>query len=218
MSGAVTELLEAPGPRPRPGLPLPLRRAAELLALMAVPTALGLVVRNADARPVATVLFHYSPDRFVQGRVWTLPLSGLVPPKLTNLGPNTIAMTIILVPYVLLRGAGRTVGRFFAGHVLATLAVAVLVLPGAAVGWQFASDVARAPDFGVSAGLAAIAGAMVVVVWRRRGRVAGVVVLVAVFGFFASRLLVTGSLSHYLSESEHVVAALTGICLEGALA
>jgi hypothetical protein len=217
MTSAVVGVPEVPAPQARRGLPR-LRRVGGLVALMAVPTALGLVARNADARPVATVLFHYSPDRFVHGWVWTLPLSGLVPPKLTNLGPNTIAMAIILVPYVLLRGAWRTVGRFFAGHVLATLAVAALVLPGAAVGWRFASDVAHAPDFGVSAGLAAVAGAMVVVVWRRWGWVAGFAVLVAVFGFFASRLLVPGSLSHYMSESEHVVAACAGICIEAAFA
>lgn len=204
--------ISPPGTHAR--LPRWLRRVAGLLALMAVPTALGLFARNAGAASVATVLFHYSPDRFVHGWVWTLPLSGLVPPKLTNLGPNTIAMTIILVPYVLLRGAWRTVGRFFAGHVLATLAVAAVVLPGAAIGWRFASDIARAPDFGVSAGLAAVAGAMVVVSWRRRGRVAGIATLVAVFGFFAWRLLVAGPLSHYLSESEHVFAALAGIGVE----
>src|SRR5262245_66616381 len=97
---------------------------------MAVPTALGLVVRNADARPVAMVLFHYSPDRFVQGRVWTLPLSGLVPPKLTNLGPNTIAMTIHLGPYVLLRSAWRAVLRLFARPVLSLPALADLWPPG----------------------------------------------------------------------------------------
>jgi hypothetical protein len=218
VTGAVAGVGGVPAPGTHWRLPLPLRRISALLALMAVPTALGLIARNADTRPLATMLSHYSPERFIHGRVWTLPLSGLVPPNLANLGPNTIAMTITLVPYVLLRGAWRTVGRFFAGHVLATLAVAALVLPGAAIGWRFASEVARAPDFGVSAGLAAIAGAMVVVVWRRRGRVAGVVVLVAVFGFFAWRLLVTGPLSHYLSESEHVVAALAGIGVEVAFA
>ena len=204
-----TAVAGVPGAPPRLSL-----RVAGLLALIAVPTALGLVARNADARPVSTLLFHYSPDRFIHGRVWTLVLSGLVPPKLSNLGPNTIVMTLILVPYVLLRGAGRAVGRFFAGHVLATLAVAALVLPGAMVGWGFASDVARAPDYGVSAGLATIAGALGVVVWRRRGPVAGILLLVGVFGFFASRLLVTGALSHYLSESEHVIAAGVGIVLE----
>ena len=110
MTTAVAGVNDAP---PRLSL-----RVAGLLALILVPTALGLVARNADARPVSTLLFHYSPDRFIHGRVWTLVLSGLVPPKLSNLGPNTIMMTLILVPYVLLRGAGRAVGRFFAGHVL----------------------------------------------------------------------------------------------------
>jgi hypothetical protein len=68
--------------------------------------------------------------------------------------------------------------------------------------------------YGVSAGLATIAGALGVVVWRRWGPVAGTLLLVGVFGFFASRLLVTGALSHYLSESEHVIAAGVGIVLE----
>jgi CheY-like chemotaxis protein len=55
--------------------------------------------------------------------------------------------------------------------------------------------VARAPDYGVSAGLATIAGALGVVVWRRLGPVAGILLLVGVFGFFAPRLLVTGALA-----------------------
>ncbi len=195
-------------------LRVPWRRLVGLVAMIGLPTALGVVARHPDARPATTMLFHYSPDRFVHGRVWTLVLSGLLPPKVGSVGPTTIAMTLILVPYVVLRGAWRAAGRFLGGHVVATLAVAALVLPGAALGWQFATDVARAPDYGVSAGLAGVAGAMGVVLWRHRGPIAATALLAVVFGFFVSQLVATSSLGHHLSESEHLAAAAVGVILE----
>jgi hypothetical protein len=195
-------------------LRVPWRRLAALVAMIGLPTALGVVARHPDARPATTLLFHYSPDRLVHGRVWTLVLSGLLPPKLGSVGPTTIAMTLILVPYVVLRGAWRAMGRFLGGHVVATLAVAALVLPGAALGWRFATDVTRAPDYGVSAGLAGVAGAMGVVLWRRRWPIPAGVLLAGVCGFFVYQLLATNSLVHHLSESEHLIAATVGIVLE----
>jgi hypothetical protein len=189
-------------------------RVAGLLALIGVPTVLGLAVRHVATRSLVIALFHYSADRFVHGRVWTLVLSGLLPPNPNNVGPTTIVMTAVLVPYVLLRGPWRAVGRFLAGHVVATLAVAALVLPAAAVGSGEAATVARTPDFGVSAGLAAVAGAMVIVLWRRQGPIAGGVLLAGVMGLFAVRFLTTASLGHHLAESEHVIAAAVGLVLE----
>src|SRR5262249_50085469 len=104
--------------------------------------------------------------------------------------------------------------RFLAGHVGATLAVAAIVLPAAALGSSSAAAVARAPDFGVSAGLAAVAGALVVVVWRRAGPVPGGLLLAGIVGFFVVPLLLTTSLGHHLSETEHLIAAGLGIVLE----
>lgn len=193
---------------------VPWARVGGLLVVIGVPTMLGLVVHDLGTRSLAVALFHYSPDRLLRGRVWTLVLSGLLPPKLGNIGPTTIMMTAVLVPYVLLRGSWRAIGRFFAGHVGATLAVAVLVLPAAALGSGEAAKVARAPDFGVSAGLAAVAGAMVVVLWRRRGPIAGGLLAVGVVGFFAFHLLTTASLGHHLAETEHLVAVAVGIVVE----
>jgi hypothetical protein len=189
-------------------------RLAALTAMIGIPTAAGVVARHPGARPVTTMLFHYSPDRLLHGRVWTLVLSGLLPPKIGSVGPTTIAMTLVLVPYVLLRGAWRAAGRFLGGHVVATLVVAGLVLPGSALGWRFASDVSRAPDYGVSAGLAGVAGAIGVVLWRRRGSLAAGVFLAALFGFFVYQLAATSSLGHHLAESEHLTAAAVGVLLE----
>ena len=73
---------------------------------------------------------------------------------------------------------------------------------------------ARSPDFGVSAGLAAVAGALVVVAWRRVSPVAGGLLLAGVVGFFVVHLLTTTSLGHHLSETEHLIAAGIGIVLE----
>ena len=215
MTGAVTGMHGLDGPR-RTTLPsrVPWTRLAGLSAIIAVPTVLGLVVRDLGSGALVTTLFHYSPDRFIGGQVWTLVLSGLLPPKLDSIGLNTIVMTIVLVPYVVVRGPWRTVGRFLAGHVGATLAVAAIVLPAAAFGSSGAAAVARSPDFGISAGLAGVAGALVVVVWRRVSPAAGGLLFAAVFGFFAVHLLATTSLGHHLSETEHLIAAGLGIVLE----
>ena len=215
MTGAVTGMHELPTPaRTRAPSGVPWTRVAGLLAFIAVPTLLGLVVRDLGSGALVTTLFHYSPDRFIGGKVWTLVLSGVLPPKLDSIGDNTIVMTIVLVPYVLVRGPWRAVGRFVAGHIGATLAVAAVVLPAAALGSGDAAVVARAPDFGVSAGLAAVAGALVVVVWRRLGPVPGGLLLAGVVGFFVGHLLMTTSLGHHLSETEHLIAAGVGIVLE----
>ena len=215
MTGAV---VDAHDPRVHPHATrlsrVPWSRVGGLLVVIGVPTVLGLVVRDLGTRSLAVALFHYSPERLLHGRVWTLPLSGLLPPKVGNIGPTTIMTTAVLVPYVLLRGPWRAIGRFFAGHVVATLAVAALVLPAAALGSGEAAKVVRAPDFGVSAGLAAVAGAMVIVLWRRRGPIAGGLLLLGVLGFFAFRLLTTASLGHHLAETEHLVAAAVGIFVE----
>lgn len=192
----------------------PWTRAAGLFVVIGVPTLLGVAVHHYGSNGTVSTLFHYSPDRFIGGHVWTLVLSGVLPPKLGNIGTTTLLMTVVLVPYVLVRGPWRALGRFLAGHVGATLAVAVFVLPAAALGSRGAAAVARAPDFGVSAGLAAVAGALVVVVWRRYGPVVGGLLLASVFGFFAAHLLTTTSLGHRLSESEHLIAAGLGIVLE----
>src|SRR5262249_6613293 len=194
VTGAVTGMHEVHAPaRPTTPFPLPCARVAGLLAVIAIPTVLGLVVRDLGTGALVTTLFHYSPDRFIGGQVWTLVLSGMLPPKLDSIGLNTIVMTILLVPYVLVRGPWRAVGRFLAGHVGATLAVAAIVLPAAALGSSSAAAVARAPDFGVSAGLAAVAGALVVVVWRRAGPVPGGLLLAGIRGLFVVHLLLSTS-------------------------
>ena len=215
MTGAVTGMHELHAPA-RTTLPsrVPWTHVAGLLAFIAIPTLLGLVVRELGSGALVTTLFHYSPDRFIGGQVWTLVLSGVLPPKLDSIGDNTIVMIIVLVPYVLVRGPWRAIGRFLAGHIGATLAVAAIVLPAAALGSSDAAAVARAPDFGVSAGLAAVAGALVVVVWRRHGPVPGGLLLAGVVGFFVVHLLTTTSLGHHLSETEHLIAAGVGIVLE----
>jgi hypothetical protein len=193
---------------------MPWTRVAGLVVVIAVPTVLGLVVRHFGTGALVTTLFHYSPDRFVGGQVWTLLLSGLLPPKLDSIGLNTVLVTVVFVPYALVRGPWRAVGRFLAGHIGATLAVAVIVLPAAALGSSGAAAVARTPDFGVSAGLAAVAGALVVVAWRRWSPVAGALLCAGVFGFFTVHLLATTSLGHHLSETEHLIAAGIGVVLE----
>jgi hypothetical protein len=191
-----------------------LARLAGLIVVIGVPAALGTFGRMPSALSVTRALFFYSPDRLVHGALWTLPLSGLLPPKLGHVGLNTIVMTTIFVPYVVLRGVWKAIGRFFAGHLAATIAVALVVLPAAALGSRWGSTVVAARDYGVSAGLAGVAGAMGVVLWRRAGFGPGLALFTALLMFFGYRFLTVPELGHRLAEVEHFMAAAVGAAVE----
>jgi hypothetical protein len=194
-----------------------LGRVIALVVVIGVPAALGTLAREPSVRSLTRELFFYSPDRFARGAVWTLPLSGVLPPRLDQVGLNTIVMTTIFVPYVLVRGVWKAIGRFFAGHLVATLTIGLVVLPAAALGTHWGTTVAAARDYGISAGLAGVAGAMSVVVWRRAGPGPGLVVLTALTGFFLYRFAVHHGLDYRLAEVEHLLAATVGAALEARL-
>jgi hypothetical protein len=103
--------------------------------------------------------------------------------------------------------ARRAWGAFFIGHVVATLAVAAVVLPAAGWHWLPAVVLRDRPDLGASAGLAAVAGAFAARLGGQRG---GFLVAGAVVGYFGSNLLVT----HRLSDVEHLVALAAGAAFE----
>ncbi|HYT39693.1 MAG TPA: hypothetical protein VEN99_09295, partial [Acidimicrobiia bacterium] len=123
----------------------------------------------------------------------------------------------VVLPYVLREGFRRAAAVFFTGHVLATLAVAAVVLPLAAWGWHPAETVRMRVDVGSSAGVAAVAGALAVSIRRRRRGEAGdaperrwgAALLGAFVADFAVRLL----LFHTLAEIEHLIALSAGALL-----
>jgi hypothetical protein len=86
---------------------------------------------------------------------------------------------------------------------VATLAVAALVLPLAAVGWGPAEVVRTNLDVGASAGIAAVAGAVAASLARRRD---GVALFAGLAAFFAVHL----AAAHTLADAEHLLALTTG--------
>jgi hypothetical protein len=184
------------------------RRARSLAGVAAV-TALAAVVSLAYRGPHhAAVVFWcgYTPARLTAGHWWPLLGSALLVVHLKLFGVNTGLLVGVVLPYALREGSRRTLAVFFAGHVVATLAVAAVVLPLAAAGWGPAEVVRTQVDSGLSAGVAAVAAA-VAVSMRRRGF--GAVLLGGLTVFFAAHLVT----AHTLSEAEHLIALATGASL-----
>jgi hypothetical protein len=107
---------------------------------------------------------------------------------------------------VLREGSRRALAAFFTGHVLATLAVAAVVLPAAAWGWHPAEALRVRVDVGTSAGVAAVGGALAVSLRRPRW---GAALLGAFVADFVIRLL----LFHTVAEVEHLIALSAGALL-----
>jgi hypothetical protein len=190
-------------------------RLAGLVVLIAVPSAVTALA-DAHTRLAHDVrdLTDYSPDRLIHGHAWTVITSGVVGPRLRDVHEMTIVLVAVLVPFALLCGAWQTVKVFLSGHILSTLAIAVVVLPGAALGWHTAYTAVHTIDNGVSAGLAAVGGALAVVAWRW-SRALGGFLLVALAAFLAGMLIFKPfSFGRELSGIEHFIAVVVGAFVE----
>jgi hypothetical protein len=184
------------------------RRARSLAGVAAV-AALAALVSVAYRGPHhADVHFWcgYTPARLTAGQWWTLLGSALLVVHLKLFGINAGLLVGVVLPHAVREGSRRTLAVFFAGHVVATLAVAAVVLPLAAAGWGPAEVVRTQVDSGVSAGVAAVAAALAVSMRRRRW---GAVLLGGLAVFFAAHLVT----AHTLSEAEHLIALATGAAL-----
>jgi hypothetical protein len=184
------------------------RRACSLAGATAV-AALAASVSLAYRGPHhAGVHFWcgYTPARLTAGHWWTLFGSALLVAHLKLFGINTALLVGVVLPYAWREGSRRSLTVFFAGHVVATLAVAAVVLPLAAAGWGPAEVVRTQVDSGVSAGVAAVAAAGAVSMRRHHF---GQVLLGGLVVFFTAHLLV----DHTLSEAEHLIALATGAAL-----
>jgi hypothetical protein len=184
-------------------------RVARSLAGVAAVAVLAVLVSVANRGPHhAAVHFWcgYTPARLTVGQWWTLVGSALLVVHLKLFGINTALLLGVVLPYAVREGSRRTLAVFFAGHVMATLTVAAVVLPLAVAGWGPAEVVRTQVDSGISAGVAAVAAAVAVSMRRRRW---GVVLLGALAMFFAGELVT----AHTLSEAEHLIALATGAVL-----
>ncbi|GEM_PF-3271945 len=188
-------------------------RLLGVAAFLCVPTAITVLRMTSPTAPVIRALCAYSPERMLHGEVWTLVGSGLLLSRLRMIGPTSFFIVALFLPYALTRGAlfaGRT---FLVGHVVATLAVAVVVISGALLGWHAASLVYHRVDVGASAGLAACAGALACVLYGRV-RVLGALMLAGLLWYFVNGLVFGHGGGHGLTDVEHLVALAAGVVIE----
>jgi hypothetical protein len=188
-----------------------LTRLLEVAGLICIPTIISLLAIASPTRTTISVLTYYKP-LFLFSRPQTLIGSAFYLPNVAMVGVTTVLTVALFVPYVLARGAAWSVRVFLTGHVLATLAVAVVVIPGDWLGWRSAIHIVHSSDVGASAGLAACAGGLAVLVGRR-WRWAGALILIGLYGYFLHHLagerLIRG-----LADLEHITAVTTGVALE----
>ena len=181
------------------------------VAVLAVLVVVISVANRAGHHAAVHLCCAYTPARLAAGQWWTVPASALLVVRLNPFGINTVLLLAVVLPYAWREGSRRALTVFFAGHVAATLAVAAVVLPLAAWGWEPAVAQRAQLDVGVSAGVAAVAAAVAVTMRRRR---LGVALLGALAAFFAAHLVA----AHTLSEAEHLIAVATGAVLGRRLA
>ena len=189
------------------------RRAGALAAFLGVPFGMGLASTVPSLQPAVHWLCSYSPARLVHGEVWTLPFSALFAAKPHAIGRTTLLPFLVLGPFVMICGAWRPVRSFFAGHIVATLAAAVMIIGGASLGWHEGHVLYHAVDKGVSAGVAGAGGAFAVVVARSRWRPVAIVIVGTLVTLFTVAIFMEGP-SHVLADSEHLVALATGALIE----
>ena len=182
----------------------------------------GLVWWQLDAwrvtHGVIRWLSEYSPSRFGHGAIWTLPLSALLVGHITLAGVTVTFFVAVVAPYLYLAGPLRSFMVFAVAHIGATviafvvIAASVLVVPG----WSHRLWVQ--PDYGASAGLVGIAGALFVILCSQRrslaARVVGVFATAGTTAFFLHGVVAEGGPGHGIVDVEHLLGLLIGGLLE----
>jgi hypothetical protein len=202
---------------PMPPTPRRLRVVGSRIAGVAlVLVATALFTTLAYRPPTAGVVSYlagYSPEAFAHGRIVTLPASAFLVGHPRMLGPTTFFVVLLLLPYALVKGVMKAVRAGLAGHCFSTLVIAAVALPGAALGWAVANTVAHQADYGASAFLAAVAGALAVLLFRRWPPV-GLLVAGFVVWIFVSSLMTHADLEHNVADVEHLTAVAVGAAIE----
>jgi hypothetical protein len=186
----------------------PVRLSAGALlaaAWLAAVAAIALLQDGGSAVPSALAA---SPQRLWNGEVWTLASSALVID-----GPPVAQFALLLAVtawFIARVGAGAFWLVALAGHIGATL----LSYIGIGLLWLVSrptvEPVIEAPDFGISAILAAALGGLSVVGWhiggRRRRRI-----VAAWAGAVLLAFVVSVPLDGELADVEHLLAYLSGV-------
>lgn len=188
-------------------------RTLGVASVLAAAAAMTVASHLAPTASAIGYLAKYSPERLAAGRIWTLPASAFLLGHPRMIGPTTFFVVLIFLPYALWRGLLRAGIVAMSGHVVSTLVVFAVVIPASAVGWATATSIVRTQDYGASAALAACAGGLAVALWRRVP-VLGVLVFVAVAGWFVYGLSTVRQTTANVSDIEHLTALLTGVVVE----
>ena len=201
----------------RAGARLAVARVAGIVGVLALATAVTFASHAPATAKVTSFLAKYSPARLAAGRVWTLPTSAFLLGHPHMLGPTSLMIALVFLPYALWQGIGRAGITAMSGHIVSTLVVAAVVLPGSLLGWSTATTITHTLDYGSSAALAACAGGLAVLLGRQIPVVGGLV-LALVAGFFVVHLLTVPKLDANVADIEHLVALFTGAAVEWSLA
>jgi hypothetical protein len=189
------------------------RRAILALAFSALPFVVAAVGHWDLTHNVVKDLSRYTPERFVHGAVWTLPISALITARATHVSVAIGVMLVLLTPYVILAGFPRAIVRFFAGHVTCTLLTLVVIVTASAAGSATATKLYSTTDTGISAGLAAVGGAFVVLLWRSPVRWLAVAAFAVPLYFYTYRVG-SEAVPGLMADVEHVIAFVVGIMIE----
>ena len=190
-----------------------LLRLLGVVGFLTVPVALTLLYADGSSHDAVRFLAGYSPERLARGAFWSVPLAALVLPNIRMLGPTTVFTIAFLLPYALLRGPVRALVVFFAGQIVATLAVAVVLIGGHVVAWSAIEPVYRHLDLGASSGLAAVVGGLAGALFTRM-RIAALVIGAGVAGWFALTLAESPGAIHDAAAVEQLMALGVGLTVE----
>jgi hypothetical protein len=189
------------------------RRAFAAVGLGLLPFAVSAAHHWHVTHDPVRILFRYTPERFVHGAVWTLPLSALITAQVARVGVAVGVMLVLMAPYLILAGALRTIVRFFAGHVSCTMIMLVAIVITSAAGWVTATRLYATNDSGISAGLAAVGGAFVVLLWRTRARGFAIIAFAIPLYFYTYRVGSEGAPA-VMADVEHLIAFAVGMAIE----
>ena len=188
-------------------------RLLGVVGILTVPVVLTLLYADGATHEAVRFLAGDSPERLTHGALWSVPLAALVLPNIRMIGTTTVVTIACLLPYALLRGPVRALVVYFAGHIVATLVVAAVVIGGHVAAWSSIEPVYRHLDLGASSGLAAVVGGLAGVMFTRM-RVAALVIGIGVAGWFAVALAESPGVIHDVAAVEHLVALGVGLTVE----
>jgi lysyl-tRNA synthetase class 2 len=160
----------------------------------------------------------YSPDRFAHGALWTLPLSALLVGKIPLAGITVTFFVAVVVPYLLFAGPRRMVIVFAVAHVGATGSAFVIIWLGGFANsawghlWWFTQD------YGASAGLTGVAGALFVLLCLQRRsltlQLLSVFTASGVVAFFLPGVVAMHNTQHGIVDVEHLLGLVIGGTME----